>query len=522
MALESMQGVGNAMGDHATNRYGRLRRFCGRLIDRLMGEPPSDGERESARRSGFWPGVRAALFGQAVGFALSPLVRVYAAPLLLVGTVLLTMAWIHGPQAWIEAARMRDYTVRLDGTLAESWIALDFDPADVGDSLYWQRTAKVRPCMVVNAAGDWGPAVQRAFCGDPFAFDETTAALLDQLIPGVPFAWRRDAHGVAVPELRVGDGARSWFATKPADPSGLPSFDPPRTALNALRLRIDRSLLDRAIEGWLHPAPTIRLALDPARPGEVLPASFVDAGSRANPWLASIATCIGLWAWWRGMALLAMGLPRAPRWLAAIAPLFLLPWWAAHVPAMVARVSPQLAPIAAELLDDLTRGVSLRASAPSRALRADGARLAFPLERGEYARTLGDAMPSPPAHPPPDADAALQAIADGITARVRGFDAVARASLFAQLHGDAQSERRDVGVVFLPAAREAMLDAEADPGAAVAAHDFLVAWLLQPPPKPRHEEVGAATRRRFYESLLDVGDADIVAAARRAAAAYAR
>jgi len=509
------------MEEQSTKRDGRLRRFCGRLIDRFMGEPPPDGEGAMAQRGGFWRGVRAALFGQVVGFALSPLVRAYAAPLLLVGIVLLTVAWIHGPQAWIEAARMRDYSVRLDGTLAESWIALDFDPDDIGDSLYWQRVAKARPCIVVNVADDWGPAVQRAFCGDAFRFGETTAALLDQLIPGVPFAWRRDAHGIAVPELRVGDGARSWFATKPAESSGLPSFDPPRTALNALRLRIDRSLLDRAIEGWLQPAPTIRLALDPAHPDEVLPAAFVDAGSRANPWIALIAAGLGLWTWWRGIALLTMGLPPAPRWLAAVAPLFLLPWWATHVPAMVARVSPQLAPIASELLDGLTRGVSLQVSAPSRALHADGARLAFLLEQGEYARTLGYAMPLPPAHPPADADVALQAITDGITARVRGFDAATRANLFADLRGDALSERRDVGVAFLPAAREAMLDADADPAVAVAAHDFLVAWLLQPPPKPRRDEVGAATRRRSYESLFDVGDTDIVAAAHRAAAAYA-
>jgi hypothetical protein len=507
------------MGEHSTGGNWGVTRWCGRLIDRLMGEPPVDGRQ--AKRAGFWPGVRAVLFGQAVGFALSPLVRMFAALPLLAGTVLLTTAWIHGPQAWIEAAQLRHYSVRLDGTLAESWIALDFDAADIGDSLYWQRAAKARPCMVVNAAGDWGAPVQRAFCGDSFTFDETTAALLDQLIPGVPFAWRRDAHGIPLPELRAGDGARSWFATRPADPSGLPSFDPPRTAFAALRLRIDRSLLDRAVEGWLRPTPTIRLALDPAHPDDVLPAAFVDGGSRANPWLALGAAFFGLWLWWRGIAVLTMGLPRAPRWFAAIVPLFLLPWWAGHVPEMVARVSPQLAPIAAELLGDLTRGVSLRASTPPRALLADGARLTFPPEQGEYARTLGYAMPSPPPRPPVDADAALQAIADGIATRLRVFDAVARTSLFARLRGEAQNERRDVGVVFLPAAREAMLDAEADPAVAVAAHDFLVAWLLQPPPKPRRDEIGAATRRRFYESLLDVGDADIVAAARRVAAAYA-
>jgi hypothetical protein len=510
------------MAEPTTDRGRNVRRLCGRLIDRLMGEPPAEEDGKPVPGGGFWRYVRAALFGQVVGYALSPLVRLFAAPLLLAGTVLLTVAWVQGPQAWIEAARLRHYTVRLDGTLAESWIALDFDPADIGDSLYWQRAAKAHPCMVVNAAGDWGAPVQRAFCGDPFTFDETTAALLDQLAPGVPFAWRRDAHGIAVPELRLSERARDWFANRSADPSGLPSLDPPLTAFAALRWRMDRSLLDLAITGWLRPAPTIALALDPAHTNDVLPAAYVDTGPAANPVVALIAAAPGLWFWWRGMAILLGGLPRAPRWFAALAPLLLLPWWAGHASEMVARIAPELAPIAAELLVDLTRGTSLRTSEPARAWLADGTRFTFTVEQGDYARTFGWTMPSLPARPPADADAALDAIADGIAARARALAAAARANLFAHLRGDAQGERRDVGVVFLPAAREAMLDADVDPAVAVAAHDFLVTWLLQPPPRPRRDEAGAATRRRFYQSLGDVGDAQIATAAHAVAAAYAR
>lgn len=493
--------------------------FIGALIDRLMGEPPADAVAPPTRRAGFWRSLRAALFGQAVGFALSPLVRLYAAPFLLAGTVLLTVGWLHGPQAWLEASRLKAYTQRLDGTLAESWIALDIDVDHVGDSGYWLRDAHARPCMVVNAAGDWGAPVQRAFCGDPFSFDETGAALLDTLMPGVPFAWRRDAWGIPLPELRVSDRARRFLATHAADPAGLPSFQPPATAFAALRLRMDRSLLERAMRGWMQPSTSIPLALDPAHPDEVLPAAFVDAGSNANPVVAVMAALFGLWLWWRGIAVLMMGVPRAPRWFATIAPLCLLPWWAGHVPDMVARISPEAAPIAAELLEDLTRSISLRASTPSRALLADGTRLTFPLEQGEYSETLGHAMPQPPARAPADVDAALSAIADGIAARVRAFDARARAALFASLRGDAQSERRDVGIAFLPAAREAMLDPEADPAVAVAAHDFLVAWLLTPPPHPQPGESATWTRRAFYRALRDVGDAQIAAAADAAATA---
>jgi len=485
-----------------------------------MGEPAADDDGTSVQRGGFWPSVRAALFGQAVGFALSPFVRMLAGPLLFTGVVLLTVAWQHGPQAWLDAAGLRHYTARLDGTIAESWIALDLDPDAIGDSLYWQRAARARPCLVVNAVGDWGPPVQRGFCGDLFSFNEETAAKLAGLATGVPFAWRRDAHGIAVPELRLSERARNWFATKAADPSGLPSFDPPRTAFAALRLRMDRSALDLAIAGWLRPTPTIALALDPAHPDAVLPAGFVDSGPAANPWVALITAVAGFWCWWRGMAVLLGGLSRAPRWFAAITPLLLLPWWAAHVPAMVARISPDLAPIAAELLDDLTRGTSLRVSTPAQALFADGARLTFPLEQGEYARTLGWVMPLPPPRAPADADAAFDAIAAGVTARVRALDDAPRADLFARLGGDAKTERRAVGTVFLPAARAAMLDA--DPAVALAAHDFLVAWLVQSPPRPSRDELADVARRRLYEGLLDIGDADLVAAARTAAAGYAR
>lgn len=505
------------MQEQPTRRDGRLRRYAGRLIDRLMGEPPAavDARRPATRRGA----LRTVLLGQAAGFAVSPLIRLYAAPLLLAGTVLLTVAWLHGPQAWREAAQLRGYTARIDGTIAESWVALDFDPDDLGDSLYWPRVAHVQPCMVVNAVGDWGPPVQRAFCGDVFAFAEDGFALHDTLTDHVPFAWRRDAHGIGVPELRISDRARHWLATKPADPSGLPSLDAPSSAFAALRMRVDRSLLDRAIEGWLRPSPTIRLALDPAHPDDVLPAAYVEGGSRANPVLAVMAALFGLWTWWRGIALLTAGLPPAPRRFAAITPLFLLPWWAGHVPDMVARISPGLAPIAAELLEDFTRGVSLRVSAPSRARLADGTRVEFSLEQGDYAATLGAAMPSPPPRVPADADAALQAIADGVAVRVRASDAVARANLFGRLRGAALAGRHAVGVAFLPAARAALLDADADPATAAAAHDFLVAWLIQSPPKPRRDEAGATARRHLYQTLYDVGDADIAGAARKAAGA---
>lgn len=164
-----------------------------------------------------------------------------------------------------------------------------------------------------------------------------------------------------------------------------------------------------------------------------------------------------------------------------------------------------------------------RSRARGQGLRRLGGRLIDRLmgePAGEYARTLGWVMPPPPPRAPADADAAFDAIAAGVTARVRALGDAPRADLFARLGGDAKTERRAVGTVFLPAARAAMLDA--DPAVALAAHDFLVAWLVQSPPRPSRDELANVARRRVYEGLLDIGDADLVAAARTAAAAYAR
>jgi hypothetical protein len=193
--------------------------------------------------------------------------------------------------------------------------------------------------------------------------------------------------------------------------------------------------------------------------------------------------------------------------------MLLLPWWAGHVPEMVARLSPQLAPIASDLLDDLTRGTSLRASTPSTALLADGARFTFTLEQGDYARTLGRTMPPLPARAPANADTALEAIVAGIAEHVRTLDSAVAVALFKQLRDDATSERRAVGVAFLPSARAALLDPQADPKVADAARDFLHHWLFPPRPPNLHERAHDM-QLRLYQALVDVPDAQIADAAR--------
>jgi hypothetical protein len=479
-----------------------------------MGEPSKAG---SAWRR--WTGLLIdQLYENAGDIAFGRFARLVAAVPLGVAVVMLAVAWRTGPQAHLDAARYASYTARSQGTIAESWIALDFDPGDVGDSDFWQRPARALPCTVVDYTGDWGAPIQRAFCGDRFQFSERYVNEgLDELVPGVPFAWRRDAHGFAVPEIRLSDRARAWLAATATDAAAydMPPRDRPRTAYEALRYHLDRPL-EHAIAGWSAPAPTMPLALDPAHPADVVPAAYADAMAQqadANLPLALITGALGLGLWWYGMTLLMRGMPRAPMLFATILPLLLLPWWGRHMPLAIARLDTGMARIVTDMLDDVDHVRRLRTSEPAAAWLAHGSRLTWTLDESQYKATLGWLHFAPPAVPPANADAALAAIADSVTAQMRAVGDDTRAILFDRLAGMNQTGRHDVGVAFAPAAREALLDPRTPRKVADAARAFLREWLL-PPLALRKEDGAYDERRRLHRQLADVPDAEIAAAAR--------
>ncbi|MBA8887210.1 hypothetical protein FHW12_001424 [Dokdonella fugitiva] len=478
-----------------------------------------DERKKKAGARGRWIGALVdGLYENAGGIVVGRYLRIAAALPLGIAVVMLAVAWHTGPQAHLDAARYASYTARAQGTLVESWIALDFDPDDVGDSDFWQRPARALPCMVVAYAGDWGAPIQRAFCGDRFQFSERYVNEgLDELMPGVPFFWRRDARGFAVPEIRLSDRARGWLAATAIDAAAydMPPLNRPRTAYAALRYHLDRPL-EHAIAGWSAPAPTLPLALDPARPADVVPAGYAEAMARqadGNLPLALIAGAFGLGLWWYGMGWLMGGLPRAPLLFATVLPLLLLPWWGRHMPLAIAHVDSRMSRIVSDMLEDVDHVRRLRASAPADAVLANGTRVQWTLDDSEYKATLGWLRFAPPAVAPANADAALAALAEAVTVQMRTIGDDNRVTLFDRLAGMSQAGRYDVGLAFAPAAREAMLDPHAPRAVADAAHAFLREWLL-PPVAVRREDGAYDERRRLHRTLADLPDAEIAAAAR--------
>ena len=125
--------------------------------------------------------VRGLLGDFVAGTLFGPFIRLIAAFILGVAGVFLTMVWQIAPQRLIDAAHYAKFTTALTGRIVESWVAVEWNPADMRkESLHWQNYTKASPCTVVEYAGDWGPPARRAFCGKRLTFNALTGVDLPQ------------------------------------------------------------------------------------------------------------------------------------------------------------------------------------------------------------------------------------------------------------------------------------------------------------------------------------------------------
>ncbi|MEO5561179.1 MAG: hypothetical protein ABIR10_16020, partial [Dokdonella sp.] len=381
---------------------------------------------------------------------------------------------------------------------------------------YWKLHAHGTPCTVVNLAGDWGAPVQRAFCGDRFVF--TAPYVPKELLAGVPFAWTRDAHGFALPDVRLRADARAWL-TSHAPEGPPPHADPPSTAYAALQILLDQPV-EQAIAGWSAPTATMALAFDPRDPANAEPAGFVETKRHGSsqPSAAIAAALFGLFLWFQGMALLMGGLPRKAMLFAAILPLLPLPWWGEQVPRAVERLDSRVAAFVSVMLDGFEHHGRLHASAPSDAMYAREERMLWSLDHGTYAQTLGRLHLVSPAPAPADANTALALLSNIVASQMREFDAATRSALFDRLQQEKRADRRGAGLAFLSAAREAMLDARADTAVATAARGFLDAWTTPPIDLPLPTDAAFNERVRLYTELADIPDVEIADGGRAIAA----
>ena len=434
-------------------------------------------------------------------------VTLISAFLLGMAGVCLTVAWQLGPQLLMQRAQYAHMTGRADGRIVESWLAVELDTATIRSPAYWRASAKASPCAVVEYQGDWTTPIRRAFCGNRLGFSSEYRLQepLD-MAPRVPFAWARDERGFIVPEIRIEPAAREWLATHPAD-TFMHTAWPAKSALDWLRLELDRPV-EAAIAGWTAPPPVVPVAFDPRQPADSLPLGIVQTRLAIEPsWPALVAVgAMGFGLWFGGMALLLslsdMAWPA--RVLLAILPLLSLPWWGDTFPRMLSGMNREWGSVVNDMFDDISRTDRLVVTEPERALLAGGERLAWRAGDGVYADTFGRfRFPAPPVTPVSE-DAALAALADTVAVQARALAAPERVELLNRLRQDKLADLRAVGIIFLPAAKEALLDPQADPAVRRAAKAFLVEWVVAPAEVPYPRDLAYNERKRLFGQLGDL------------------
>lgn len=128
---------------------------------------------------------------------------------------------------------------------------------------------------------------------------------------------------------------------------------------------------------------------------------------------------------------------------------------------------------------------------PPVATLAGGTRLTWLVDDSVYRYTFGPLHITSPPSPFPRAMRRSRRSRNTATAQVRDMTDDSRATLFANLQRDKRRDLRAIGVVFLPAARDARRGTS--PSVVRAARRFLDAWATQPVemPDPRDADYDA-------------------------------
>lgn len=442
---------------------------------------------------------------QVAGLVLSPFTGMISGFLLLAAGMFLVVAWQVGPQHLVDASRLGKLTGHANGTIVESWVAVDWDPAAMGTSHHWRAFTRSSPCAVVEYSGDWGAPTRRAFCGPRLQFNDMyTLHGVRELSPGVPFTFARDARGFLVPEIRVRPAARQWLAThEPEWPP--PSDPPPADALTALQLDLDRPI-EYAIAGWTQPAPVLPLAVDPLHADDALPAGWVAERLAQGPnWFAfAMVALVGLLTWTEAMAFLFGGMQRWLFVLLTVLPLTALPYWAEYLPRALHMFDAHWASIGADMLDDMDRLSVLTVSDPDAAVLAHGERLVWKVGSGAYADTLGQFHFTQPIPAPVSADSALAALAASVTAQVQALSEADRIALLGRLERDKKHQLSHAGLPFLPFAAAILRGRQASPELFRAARRFLSEWTTSPTDPFDERAAGYKERVRLWADLATV------------------
>ncbi len=447
--------------------------------------------------------ARDVLSGLVLGAVFGKFTRLYAAIFVAVAGFVLSFAWTLGPQRLLDDTAFAKLTARAEARIVERWLAVEWKTRDAWLAPDWRQVAKATTCAVLEYDGDWGSR-QRAFCGTrlPF-FTHYEPLARDQVAPGVPFDWPRDASGLLVPEIRVAPATKRYLEATPAIVHAFPHITDAKNALELLQFELV-SPTESAIRGWTSAPVTLSVAVDPKDPATAMPAGFIEKRGASKPGDGVgvvIAGGIGLAFWWAGVSMLLAHVPLLARSIMAVLPLLALPWWGDELPKYVERLNEDVAEVMEDMLGSVDRLGRLVASAPEEALLAQGERLSWKTVGAPYAETFGRlalAAPRPPVATPELALAALSATA---AAQARAWPAAERVALFESLLVEKKRSLYGAGLVFLSAGREALMDPRGDPAVRAAAAAWLSEWLTQPVKDPRPDDPAFAQRVQLYRDL---------------------
>ncbi|MEO8189551.1 MAG: hypothetical protein ABI682_04355 [Acidobacteriota bacterium] len=432
------------------------------------------------------------------------------------GGLALAVAWNAGPHKALDSRRFAKLTARAPAHVAERWLAVEFDPADVGTAATWYAAARASPCVVVQYTTEWSAIARRAFCGRrlPLA-DSLSPHRVTELTPGVPFSWQRDERGFIVPELRMSAAAKQWLsAHKPSSSSAAVAGDPHALdELSALRLSMEQPV-EGAIAGWGTEEGDFVLALDPSQPGQAWPAGFVVDEARRRPqWpMAAIGALIGLLFWFNGMQIFTAGAPRSRAWFVTIVPLLALPWWGDGFGRALRPLNASFAPVIGGMMATVGELERLVASAPDEAALVDGERLSWRVDGGAYADTFKAFTFRLPQPRPADPNAALLAFNDAIATQMRAFEAKTQARVFDRLAQDKRDGQSRAGFAFLRAAQQALVDPSRPPAVQDAARGFLKSCVTQPVDDPFPGEIAFESRLALLRELATIPPPNDIAA----------
>ncbi len=442
------------------------------------------------------------------GLALGRFRAFYGAMVLGFGGIALLAGWNAGPQKWLDQRRFATLTAQAPARIVERWLAVEFDPSQIGKAPDWRAFAKASPCIVVEYGGDWSRPLRRAFCGTKLDFhDHYRLDDLRETSPGVPFSWARDERGFVAPEIRVSAAGKRYLDTHVAEVVARPQDIPAGAELTSLREHYDRPV-DYAIAGWGRAEPAFTVDYDPAQPELAWPAGFVHDDRRRAPdaFSGGVGLLLGIFIWVVGWSLVMGGGEGSRARVAIISAVTLLalPWWGNALPRVLAGMNAPFASIIADMSDTVGALDRLEATTPAEATLAGGARIVWHAGDDVYAATVASLPLRLPDPLPADDDAALDALAATVARHVASLDAAGRAALFAQLSQDKREGRARAGFLFTRAARDAMVDAGGDPGVRREAERFLDAWVTQPVEEPWPADLAFATRIALLRELMAI------------------